>query len=210
MLATLGRVSADDLVEHVLFVVQERQLALVELLEELVLGDFDQAFVLRLLRLREHDADNADVARLMNAIDGRRFAALALCPFADGLVVRGGLGHDTLYPFDWICENNGTGAERFRDTNGRGRSDGRPKQTWAQGRRSSLSTRPRLRPTAALDWNSRMAVVSGMQTHQERRTMPVKSVQDLLLNELRDMTLQVVDAALIAGAPKGEHYEIAA
>jgi hypothetical protein len=55
-----------------------------------------------------------------------------------------------------------------------------------------------------------MAVVSGMQTHQERRTMPVKSVQDLLLNELRDMTLQVVDAALIAGAPKGEHYEIAA
>jgi hypothetical protein len=41
----LGRIPADDLVEHAAFVVDQRKLALLELLEELVSGDLDEALM---------------------------------------------------------------------------------------------------------------------------------------------------------------------
>src|SRR5688500_4245973 len=43
---SLGGVAADDLVEHAVLIVEQRELALLELLEELVPGDLDQAVVL--------------------------------------------------------------------------------------------------------------------------------------------------------------------
>src|SRR5690606_9233944 len=118
-LAALGGVPADDLVEHALLVVEQREVALVELLEELVPGDLDQALVLRLLRVREHDADDTDVVALVSPVDRRRLAALALGPLADGLVVRGGLGHDPLQGSNLLSgttdpplNGSGTRAER--------------------------------------------------------------------------------------------------
>src|SRR5919206_335319 len=93
LLALLDRVAADDLGEHAVTLIEQSELALLEFAEELVPGDLDQAVVLRLGIVREHDADDPDVAALVRTVHGGRLAALALGPFADGLVVRGDFGH---------------------------------------------------------------------------------------------------------------------
>src|SRR4051812_28804879 len=100
VLPLLGRVAADDLREQALLVVEQRQLALLELLEELVPGDLGQRVVLGLRVVREHDADDADVVALVRPLHRRRLAALALGPLADRVVVGRGLGHGSPR---WLC-----------------------------------------------------------------------------------------------------------
>src|SRR3954452_25401528 len=96
MLAPFGRVSSDDLAEQTVRVVQQGQLTLLELLEELVPGDFHQVSMLRLRRLREHDADDADIVSSVRAIDGCWLCAVLFGPCANGLVVGNNLGHGDL------------------------------------------------------------------------------------------------------------------
>src|SRR6185312_10316102 len=55
--------------------------------------NLDQALVLGLQVVREHDADDPDIAALVRAVHGPGLAALGLRPFADRAVVGGGLRH---------------------------------------------------------------------------------------------------------------------
>src|SRR5215468_8597333 len=81
--------------EHAVLLVDQRKIFQVEFLEEFIPGNLDQGFVFRLRVLWEHDPNNAHVALGMGAVDRSGFAAFALRPFPDGVVICGGFSHGT-------------------------------------------------------------------------------------------------------------------
>ena len=115
MRTLLGRVATDNLAEKGTFLIDERELPLVEFLKELVPGDFRQRVVLGLRIVRKHDADDSDIALLMRAADRGGLAALRLRPFANLVMIGRGLGHVAI-PFssDRVQEASGLSAARLR------------------------------------------------------------------------------------------------
>src|SRR3546814_776635 len=97
-----------------LLLVEQRQFPLLELLEELVPGNLHQRVVLRLRGVREHEADDAHVAPLVGPLDGGGLATLSFRPFADGLVIRGRLGHDVTSPWSGSTLSTRASPPTFR------------------------------------------------------------------------------------------------
>ena len=62
LLAAFQRVPAHNFAEQALLIVEQRQVALLELLEKLLPRNLDQALVLGLLVVGEHDADDAHIS----------------------------------------------------------------------------------------------------------------------------------------------------
>src|SRR5690242_18666657 len=93
MLPVAGRVSPDDLTEQAVVLVEEGELAFLELAKKLVPGNFHQILVLRTWVVREHDANDTYVLALMRVLNSGGLAALGLRPFANGLMIRGDMCH---------------------------------------------------------------------------------------------------------------------
>src|SRR5579875_769665 len=93
VLALRRRPASDELREQAVALVDEREPAFPELIEELVPRDLIERLVLGLRNIREHDADDAYVPALMRALDGCGLAAFALGPAADRVMVGSDFAH---------------------------------------------------------------------------------------------------------------------
>ena len=91
VLTFLHGVSADQLIEKAMLVINQRETALLELIEEFVPADLLQIVVLRAWVVGKFDTDDPDIAARMRAPHNSRFAAVRFRPFADGVVVGGGV-----------------------------------------------------------------------------------------------------------------------